>query len=162
SPAQLAVVWLNRAQNHMKLSFHNANSGKGKLIMEEKNENGWIDTYDFFAGVLHYFTFPEDKKEFFWVSERDGYNHIYRFNYSGKLINQVTKGEWEVSKIQAINGETQTIYYTSTEVSPLERHLYSIKFDGSGKKKLTEVPGTHNISMGENGKFYIDRYSNID
>lgn len=159
---QLAVVWQNRAQNEMKLYFFDVKTGKGKLIIEEKNENGWIDVYDFFAGVMDYFTFPKDLKEFFWVSERDGYNHIYRFNYSGKLLNQVTSGKWEVTNIYAINPKSKTIYYASTEVSPLERHLYAIGFNGKGKKKLTKEPGTHSISIGENGRYYIDRYSSID
>lgn len=160
--AQLAVVWLNRAQTEMELTFHDVNNGKGRLIIEEINENGWIDVFDFFAGVLDYFFFPEDLNQFFWVSERDGYNHIYRFDYSGNLINQVTKGDWEVASIYSVNADSRKIYYTSTEVSPLERHFYSIGFDGSGKKKLSTEPGTHSISIGGNGKYYIDRYSNTE
>ena len=159
---ELALVWLNRAQNHLKLFFHNAETGKGKLIMEEKNENGWIDVFDFFAGVDHFFFFPKDKKEFFMMSERDGWNHMYRYNYSGKLLNQVTKGDWEVANIYAVNSKSSTIYYSSTEESPLERHLYSVKFNGKGKKKLTKTTGNHAISIGENGKYYIDRYSSVD
>ncbi|MEO1023853.1 MAG: DPP IV N-terminal domain-containing protein, partial [Bacteroidota bacterium] len=159
---QLAVVWLNRAQNHLKLFFFDAASGKGRLIMEEKNENGWIDVFDFFAGVNHYFSFPEDMDEFFWVSERDGWNHMYRYDYSGKLLNQVTQGEWEVTNIYSINPKKKTIYYASTEESPLERHLYSIRFDGKKKKKHTQEPGNHSISMGANGEYYIDRYSNVN
>ncbi|MBD3617743.1 MAG: S9 family peptidase [Gracilimonas sp.] len=161
-PGNLAVVWLNRPQNHLQLHFFDVTSGKGTLIMEEKNEDGWIDVFDFFAGVNHYFFFPEDLEQFFWVSERDGFNHIYRYNYSGELMNQVTEGDWEVTNIHAINSSSEFIYYSSTEESPLERHLYSIKFDGSQKGKHTSEPGTHSISMGDNGLFYIDRYSSID
>ncbi|MEX0722077.1 MAG: S9 family peptidase [Balneolaceae bacterium] len=159
---ELAVVWLNRPQNHMKLSFFDVDSGEGELIMEEKNEEGWIDVFDFFAGVMDYFFFPKDQEEFFWVSERDGFNHMYRYDYSGEIKNQVTSGDWEVANIYTITSGSETIYYSSTEESPLERHLYSINFDGSDKKRLTNEPGTHSISMGDNGAYYIDRYSNID
>ncbi|MEX0610378.1 MAG: S9 family peptidase [Balneolaceae bacterium] len=162
NPAELAIVWLNRPQNHMKLSFFDVDSGEGELIMEEKNEAGWIDVFDFFAGVMDYFFFPKDQQEFFWISERDGFNHMYRYDYSGSVVNQVTNGNWEVDNIYAINSDTETVYYSSTEESALERHLYSINFDGSGKKKLTTESGTHSISMGENGAYYIDRYSSID
>ncbi|SMO47231.1 S9 family peptidase [Gracilimonas mengyeensis] len=161
-PGTLATVWLNRPQNHLKLHFFDVQSGEGDLIMEEQNENGWIDVFDFFAGINHYFTFPKNLEEFFWVSERDGYNHIYRYDYSGELTNQVTDGEWEVTNIHAINPNSEYIYYTSTEVSPLERHLYSIKFDGSNKQKHTRETGTHSINMDENGTWYIDRYSSVD
>jgi dipeptidyl-peptidase-4 len=160
--AKLAVVWLNRPQNHLKLHFFDVNSGEGNLIMEEKNENGWIDVFDFFAGVNHYFFFPKNEDQFFWISERDGFNHMYRYDYSGELQNQVTQGEWEVTDIHAINPEAEFVYYSSTEESPLERHLYSVKFDGSEKQKHTQAPGTHSISMDENGTFYIDRYTSID
>jgi len=161
-PKQLGIVHLNRPQNHLKLFFYDVTSGQGELVMEEKNENGWIDIFDFFAGVNHYFFFPEDRQEFFWVSERDGWNHIYRYGYDGTLRNQVTKGEWEVTNIHAVNSQTETIYFSSTEMSPLERHLYAINFDGSNKKRLTNEPGTHNINMGQDGQYYIDRYSNTE
>lgn len=162
TPDQLGIVWLNRPQNHLKLSFFDVTTGEGNLIMEEQNEDGWIDIFDFFAGIQHYFFFPEDEEQFFWVSERDGFNHIYRYDYEGNLLNQVTDGEWEVTNIHAMNADTEKIYYSSTEVSPLERHLYEIGFDGSGKTKLTSETGTHSISMGQNGKYYIDSYSSID
>ncbi|MEX0724396.1 MAG: prolyl oligopeptidase family serine peptidase [Gracilimonas sp.] len=112
--------------------------------------------------MQHYFFFPENMEEFLWVSERDGFNHIYRYNYSGDVINQVTAGDWEVTNIHAINPSSEFVYYSSTEESPLERHLYSVKFDGSQKEKHTTEPGTHNISMGNNGLYYIDRYSSVD
>lgn len=160
--AKLAVAWLNRPQNHLKLHFFDVTSGEGNLIMEEKNENGWIDVFDFFAGINHYFFFPKDKDQFFWISERNGFNHMYRYDYSGELLNQVTQGEWEVTNIHAINTEAEYVYYSSTEESPLERHLYSVKFDGSKKQKHTVEPGTHSISMDQNGTFYIDRYTSID
>lgn len=161
-PGNLAIVWMNRPQNHLQLHFFDVNSGEGSLVMEEKNEDGWIDVFDFFAGIDHYFFFPENMEQFFWVSERDGFNHIYRYNYSGEVINQVTEGDWEVTNIHAINPSSEFIYYSSTEENPLERHLYSIKFDGSQKEQHTSESGNHSISMGDNGLFYIDRYSSID
>src|SRR5690625_3862602 len=62
----------------------------------------------------------------------------------------------------AIDEQTKKIYYISTEVSPLERHLYSISFDGSGKRRLSQSEGTHSFSMGQNGRYYIDRWSNTE
>ncbi len=158
---QLAVAHLNRKQNHLKLFFTNSEDGKANLIMEEKSEQ-WIDVFDFFAGIMHLFFFPENSKEFFWVSDRDGWSHIYRYDYKGKLLNQVTKGNWEVTYLHQIDAKRKTIYYTSTEVSPLERHLYSIDFSGKDKKRLTQEPGTHNINFSPNGQYYLDTYSNIN
>ena len=85
-PNQLAVMTLNRKQNDMKLYFFNVLDGSKRLILEEKSEN-WIDINSFFERVNRLLYFPDTMKEFFWISDRDGYQHIYRYDYDGKLIN---------------------------------------------------------------------------
>lgn len=156
---KLAIVHLNRAQNHLKLQFNDINSGDSRLVMEETSDS-WIDVFDFFAGIDHLFFFPKESEEFFWISDRDGWSHIYRYGYDGEVKNQVTDGKWEVTYVHAVDNRNNRIYYTSTEVSPLERHLYSVNFNGGNKQKHTSAEGTHNISMGDNAKYYLDRYSN--
>lgn len=156
---KLAIVHLNRNQDHLRLFFNDISDGSNELIMEEKSDT-WIDIFDFFAGIDHLFFFPKNSREFFWISDRDGWSHIYRYDYNGKLKNQVTRGEWEVTYVHSVDYRNNRIYYTSTEESPLERHLYSVNFNGRNKQKHTEAEGTHSISMGPNSKFYIDRYSN--
>ena len=104
----------------------------------------------------------ENMKSFFFVSEVNDWAHIYHYDYSGKLINQITDGEWEVVGIDAINPDSEKLYYVSTEESPLERHLYSINFKGKKKKKLTNETGQHNFSVSPNGAYYLDVYSNTN
>lgn len=159
---ELAIVWMNRQQNELEFHFHDVRDGSGRLVMEESNDDGWIDVFDFFAGIDDYFFFPEDREEFLWISDRSGFKHLYRFSYSGDLINQVTDGEWEVTNVFAVNTDNERIYYESTEESPLERHLYSVGFDGSDKNRYTEEPGRHSFSMGPDGRYFIDTWSNVD
>ncbi len=159
--AELAIAWMNRQQNHLKLFFHDVNNGDGRFVMEEKAEHGWIDVYDFFAGIDDHFFFPDDREEFLWISDRDGHKHLYRYSYSGEVINQVTSGNWQVTNVHAINSEIGRIYYESTEVNPLERHLYSIRFDGTDKRRYSHIEGRHSFSMGQDGRYYIDTWSNI-
>lgn len=158
---QLAVVRFNRQQTDLSLFFHDVATGDGKLVMRETSDQ-WIDVFDFFAGIMHFFYFPENSEEFFWLSERDGFAHIYRYDYEGNLINQVTDGNWEVTYVHAVDADDKKIYYSSTEVSPLQRHLYAVNFKGKKKKRLTEQEGRHNVNMAPNAKYFIDRYSNID
>lgn len=160
-PGKLAIVHLNRPQTELKLFFSDINSGESEVVMQEQSDE-WIDVFDFFAGINHLFFFPKDREEFFWISDRDGWSHIYRFNYDGELLNQVTEGNWEVTYVHTVDYDNGRIYFNSTEESPLERHLYSIKFDGSNKTKITDTDGDHNITMGPNAKFYLDRYSNVN
>lgn len=157
----LAVTSLNRKHNHLQLYFFNVESGVKSLVMEEQTDS-WIDMFDFFAGRLHHFYFPDNLEEFFWISERDGWAHIYRYNYTGKLINQVTKGTFEVIGIDAIDFKKKLIHYTSTEVSPLERNLFAIRFDGSNKKQITQEEGNHSVNLSPNGIYYIDTYSDCN
>jgi dipeptidyl-peptidase 4 len=159
-PNTLAVVTLNRLQNHLQLFFFDVRSGARRLVMEERSE-AWIDVFDFFAQVLHYFYFPEGLEEFFWISDRDGWNHLYRYSYDGRLLNQVTAGEWVVTRVEGIDPGSRTVYYTGTEESPLERHLYRIGFDGSGKQRLTREAGTHSIDMAPSTSFYVDSWSSV-
>ncbi len=158
---QLAVVHLNRHQNHLKLFLGDVTSGATKMIMQEKSQ-AWIDVFDFFAGINHLFFFPEGLDQFLWVSDRDGWSHIYRYDYSGKLLNQVTKGSWEVVRVEAVDAKKQRIYYTSTEVSPLERHFYSVDFRGGNVKRMTTEPGRHQINMAPGAQYYVDKYSNTN
>ncbi len=159
-PNTLAMIVMNRAQNDMKLYFFNVITGSHRLVMEEKN-NTWVAIFNFYTGVDDMMFFPEKTKEFFWVSDRTGYYQIYRYSYDGKLLNQVTHGNWDVIKVLGINPETQTIYYTSAEASPLEEQLYSIKFDGSDEKRLSPAVGYHVFNLSPNTKYYIDSYSSI-
>lgn len=158
-PNTLAVVTLNRPQNHLRLFFFDVRTGERRLVMEETS-NAWIDVFDFFAGTDHFFYFPEDIRQFFWISDRSGFQHIYRYDYSGELVNRVTRGDWAVTRIEGIEPESRTIYYTSTEETPLERHLYAVAFDGTGKRRLTRAAGTHSVDLSPNGDWYIDRWSN--
>jgi dipeptidyl-peptidase-4 len=97
--------------------------------------------------------------EFVWISDRDGWQHIYRYDYSGRLIRQVTHGKWSVTRVEGIDTKRGLIYYSSTQASPLQRQLYSIHFDGTGQKQLTTAPGTHSIDMSPNARYYLDHWS---
>jgi dipeptidyl-peptidase-4 len=156
----LCVMTLNRAQNHLKLYFFNVKTGAKKVVLDEKSDT-WIDIHDSYTHVNDMVYFPDNAKEFFWVSDRSGYNHIYRYSYDGKLLNQVTKGNWDMIKVSRIDPQTQTIYYLSAETSGLEQQFYSIKYDGSQKTKLSQISGFHDIDMSPDAKHYIDKYSNL-
>jgi dipeptidyl-peptidase-4 len=156
----LAVITLNRPQNVMKLFFFDVKSGGRRQVMTESSKT-WVDVYDFYASVNDMMSFPENSHEFFWLSDRDGYQHLYRYDYSGKLINQVTRGNWSPTRIEGSDAKAQTIYYTSTEASPLQRQLYSIRFDGTNKRRITIAEGNHRINMSPSATYFIDRYSSL-
>jgi len=157
-PDTLAVIVLNRPQNDMKLFFFDVNTGGSRLVMEQTSKT-WIDVYDFYAGIQDMMTFPAGSHEFFWISDQDGFQHLYRYDYSGKLLGQVTHGRWSATRVEGTDPATQTVYYSSTEASPLQRQLYAIKYDGTGERRITTVAGTHAIDMSPNAQYFIDSWS---
>jgi len=159
-PDTLAVITLNRPQNLMSLYFFDVNTGGRRLVMRDSSST-WIDIYDFYAGIQNMMTFPAGMHQFFWISDRDGFQHVYRYDYSGRLVNQVTHGRWSVTRIEGIDPGRQLIYYSSTQVSPLQRQLYSIRFNGTGARRISAEAGTHAIDMSPDARFYIDRWSSV-
>jgi dipeptidyl-peptidase-4 len=107
------------------------------------------------------FTFPDGATEFFWISDRDGWQHLYRYDYSGKLVNQVTRGRWSVTRVEGIDTKTKTVYYTGTEASPLQRQLYAIGFDGTRPRRITSTTGVHAIDLSPDAAYFIDRWSSV-
>jgi dipeptidyl-peptidase-4 len=153
-PARLSIQRLNRLQNKLELMIGNINTGEINIIITE-TDSCWVDVYDNLK-------FMKDGKRFIWSSERDGFLHLYLYDLNGKLINQITKGNWEIDKLISADEEKEVVYYTSLERSPLNKDLYSINLDGSNKKRITGQKGTHSIEISLNNKYFIDKYSSVN
>lgn len=158
---KLAIVYMNRPQNLLELYMADVLTGEKQLVYKETSDT-WIDIFDFFANELDHFYFPEGMDAFFFVSEKDGWAHIYMISYDGGEIAQVTDGEFEVIGIKAIDPSKKTLYYVSTEESPLELNLYSIKFNGKSKKRITTAEGNHRVNVSPDGKYFFDQYSSVN
>ncbi len=148
----LAIRRMNRLQNKQELLFADVATGETKVILSESSK-GWLDIHDNLI-------FLNNGKQFIYTSEKDGYNHIYLYDMSGKELNQITKGKWEVTKIVGFNEGRHNLYYESTEISPLQRQFYRIRVDGKRKRTITETKGWHSINLSNDFKYYIDTYSN--
>lgn len=157
----LAIVYMDRPQTMVEVSMVDVTTQERKVVYTEQSDS-WIDIFDFFAGELDHFYFPEDLEQFFFISEKDGWAHIYMISYDGSTVEQLTSGEFEVTGIKAINSAKKTLYYVSTEESPLERNLYSVKFNGKSRKKITTEDGHHTVNVSPDGAYYFDNYSTTD
>ncbi|HUM48089.1 MAG TPA: DPP IV N-terminal domain-containing protein, partial [Chitinophagales bacterium] len=126
---KLCVFRMNRWQNKLELLLADAASGKTSVMFREENKR--------YLEINDHLEFFNANKNFIWMSEMDGYNHIYIGNVSdGKLL-QVTKGNWDVTDFYGMDEKNKKIYYQSAEVSPMERYVYEMSFDGKKKKQLT-------------------------
>ena len=146
------MVRLNRVQNKLEMVSLDVESGKPSVVFQESDPY-WINL----AGDVR---FLSDGKRFLWTSERDGFRHIYLYSADGKTVRQLTRGAWEVTAINGVDEKAGRVFYASSEASHMESNLYSVGLDGGDERRLTSEAGTHSISMGPTGAYYLDTYSN--
>jgi dipeptidyl-peptidase-4 len=146
----LSVQFMNRHQDELDLWMINTKTMSSNLVLAEKDK-AYID-------VTFNLTFLKDNS-FIWTSEKDGYNHIYHYANDGKLINQVTKGNWEVTNYYGFNEKQNTIYYQSVENGSINRDVYSIKLNGKDKKRLTKIEGTNSGAFSADFTYFINTHS---
>ncbi|MDQ3190286.1 MAG: S9 family peptidase [Bacteroidota bacterium] len=156
----LSIQRLNRLQNKMEILHCNFSPIKEASLKSNVIHTETSDTY--IDGSDDKLFYLNDKKHFIWLSEKDGYNHIYLYSTDGKTVTQVTKGKWDVTAYYGIDEKSGTIYFQSAETSPLERNIYSIKTDGKGKSKLSSQKGWNDASFSLGFKNYINEYSNAN
>ncbi|MCL5130085.1 S9 family peptidase [Algibacter sp. L4_22] len=147
----LSAQILNRHQNNLDLIAYNSATAKTNVLLKEVDE-AYVDVTD-------NLTFLKDNS-FIWTSEKDGYNHIYHYSKDGKLINQITKGNWEVTNYYGFNEKTKTIFYQSVENGSINRDVYSIKLNGRNKTRLTEEEGTNGADFSADFSYFINTFSN--
>lgn len=146
----LSAQILNRHQNDLELIAYNSTTNKTTVLLKEVDA-AYVDVTD-------NLTFLEDNS-FIWTSEKDGYNHIYHYGKEGELINQITKGNWEVTNYYGFNEKTKTIFYQSVENGSINRDVYSIKLNGRNKKRLTETEGTNSADFSADFSYFINTFS---
>ncbi len=147
---KLSVQTLNRHQNELKLYSVDAKTANYTIVLKEQDK-AYVDIHD-------NLTFLDDNS-FIWTSEKDGYNHIYHYDQKGKLINQITKGNWEVTNYYGYDAKTKTIFYQSVENGSINRDVYSIGINGKNKTRLSKKEGTNSATFSPNFQYFINSYS---
>ncbi len=132
---RVAVERMNRAQTQLDLLFADAATGQAETILTEQDKY-WLNISD----ILY---FCADGHRFVWSSERSGFRHLYLYDVGGKLLKQLTHGDWEVESLDGVDEGDQFVYFTSTQKSPIERQIYRVSFQGEAPAPLTTLPGTH-------------------
>ena len=150
---QLAVMTLNRQQNLFNMYYVNPKSGVSRLILRDENkcyvDSEWLTSIHF------------NPNGFTYVSEQDGYSHIYLYSPTGVMQRQVTKGNWDVTRLIGYDDAAKVVYYESAEESPLRRSVYKIDQKGV-KTKLSENEGTNSADFSANYAYFVNNYSNAN
>ncbi len=166
SASEIFVQQLNRKQNESKIFSCNPATGDAKLIYSEKDE-AWIELFSFTGSTYavdfrHPFVWLANKKEFLWMSEKDGWSHLYRIGSDGKET-LITKGDFDVIDFLAADEKSNYVYFLASPTNATQTYLYKTKLDGKGKLELVTPPGLegrHGYDVSPTGKFAQHTFSN--
>lgn len=156
SNEQLMVLRMNRLQNQLDFLLVESSSGKSRVLMQETSK-AWVDIHEHMAVNLY---FLQDGKQFIWVSEKNGFTHVYLYQLSDGTETQITKGNWDVTDFYGIDETRKLMYFAAADRNPMERHLFSISLDGTSLKPMTLEAGTHTASFSTGFNYYVHSYSN--
>jgi len=151
------ISLLNRDQNHLRLNKYDVQTGDFVKTLFEEKDDKYVE-----PETPLYFN-PNNPKQFVWMSERDGFMHMYLYDTDGKLIKQLTKGDWLVTQFKGFYGKkSDEIYFMSTKDGYLQNNLYSVDINNLDITRITPEHGTHNVIISKDGKYIIDAYSNTE
>ena len=146
---------LNRGQDTLNFNEYNVLNGDFNKTIFHDEDAQYVEP----QGPAHFL--PGSTTEFVWLAQRDGYYHIWLHNTKTLTAKQIEKGNYVVTSFDGFDGKGNA-YYTSTEVSPLQRHFYKVNLKNGKKTKITKQHGTHSVLPSKSGEFFLDFYSSID
>lgn len=145
----LSYQWQDRELQKLELRFYDSQKQTTKTVVTETSES-WVNLHN----SLY---FLKDKKHFIWASERDGFNHLYLYRNDGKLVRQLTQGDWMVDELRGVDEKAGKVYFSGRADTPLEGHLYVTGlFKSASIKRITEGNGSHGATLSEDHRFFID------
>ena len=155
----IAVQRQSRDQKLLELMRFDALTGRGRVLLAERSEH-WVPLH-------RELTFLRKSPQFIWASSRDGFQHLYLYDNNGKLVRQLTSGEYMVvgespgSAICAVDERARRVYFTANLASPIERQLYSVSLDTpAAPRRISSGDGWHGIAMSPDARVYVDTFSN--
>lgn len=149
------VAVLNRAQDHMKLNQYNAASGEFVKTLFEEHDSKYTEP-------LHPVVFVKGRPtQFIWQSRRDGWNHLYLYDTDGKLLRQLTKGEWEVTDFNGFDVKGARAFFHATGNTGVNRDFWSVEIATGKMMKLAGEDGVHACVLNDDRTFFLDTYSSV-
>jgi dipeptidyl-peptidase 4 len=151
----LAVQRQSRDQKTLDLLRVDVKTGATSVLLTERSEK--------FVNLNHALTFLKTKPEFIWASERSGFNHLYRYDLTGRFLATLTQGDWQVDSLLRVDESTNTAFFAGNVSDPIQQQVYAVALDAttSTPKQITRGPGSHVATFSEDAKQFLDSYSDL-
>lgn len=147
----LATLILNRHQSQIDLLFVDGNTAGKKLILSE-TDKAYIEQPEMPPFLAD--------NSFIWTSERDGLSHLYHFDKSGKLLNKITEGNWDVTSFYGYDPKSKRVFYQSVENGSINRDIYSVRLNGKNKLRLSSETGSSDADFSADFSYFIQTFTN--
>jgi dipeptidyl-peptidase-4 len=152
---EFLVMTMNRLQNELKL-FSFTGSGKNPVLIGKQADDKYVD----FERVKKLFFV--DNGHYLWQNESSGYNHVYLYDRSGKILKQITRGQWEVTDFYGYDKQSDRIFYQSTETGSINRAVFSVDLKGRSKVRLSPAEGYAAAEFSKDFRYFVLNYSNSE
>lgn len=149
---KLVLSVADREQRWIDLVDVDPRNGKSRRLLREQN-NGWADD------IGHPRWLADGT--FLWLSDRDGWRHVYHYARDGKLIHRVTGGDWNVRQIDAVNERDGIVFVSGESYPATERHLFRVALTGGDATRITELGGNHRVDVDPTGRRFFDNFSSV-
>ncbi|HCW07026.1 MAG TPA: S9 family peptidase [Cytophagales bacterium] len=167
SNTEILLQQLNRKQNESKIFSCNPQTGEAKQIYSE-TDAAWVDVFPFSTNTYsldfrHPFIWLNNKKEFLWLSEKDGWVHLYRMAKDGSKETLITKGNYDVMDYLGMDEKNNVIYFIASPTNATQAYLYQCNMDGKGEAKRVSPAnqnGSHSYQISPTGKYAFHQFSN--
>ncbi len=157
--SEVLVFQMSRDCHRVQLLAADASSGTVRKLFVEEGRSFVRIHHDIYFGRKLGLTLTSDGKHILWLSERDGWKHIYKYNLQGELLAQLTSGDWPVDEVKRVIGDY--IYFSahSDRARPYDLHLCRVPLGGGNVQQLTKAEGKHTSIFSPDGKAFVDTYS---
>jgi dipeptidyl aminopeptidase/acylaminoacyl peptidase len=158
------VMRLSRDGKRLDLFAIDGATGATRLLASDERPETFVGALDFTTSDWPLQVHPlPDERGFLWMSERDGWRHVYHYGYDGSVKKQLTSGAFVVHRIVHIDSTRRQVYVLASadQARPYDRHVYRVGLDGTGFTALTSAPGQHEAAFSSSGDCFIDSYSSL-
>ncbi|QYJ85537.1 S9 family peptidase [Shewanella mesophila] len=150
----LSFQWQSRDQQTLDLRIVDLRDDEAPVTVIREQSDAWVNLNN----DLH---FLKKQPELIWASERDGYNHLYLFDLQGRLIRQLTRGDWAVDEVEFIDEKQGWVYFTGRKASVIEKHLFRVPLKGGKVEQVSERSGMHSPVFADNQAVYLDYFNSL-
>jgi len=151
---RLAVQWMNRGQDNIKIFSVDPKTGGKEEILDEK-QAAWVEFFE----DLYFF---KDGSGFLLRSDVDGWRHLYSYDLKGKLRARLTEGSWQVAGISLVDEKNKWVYFSANKERSTETGLYRVRFDGQGLEHLSKEPGSHFCQVSPGASYFLDMSTSVE